>query len=183
MLRGSPIFGVGFGNFTNHSVLTAHNSIILPMAELGIPGLTIWLGIIWYSLRMLWWVGFKSVPAVIDQTGDSEASMSGMEELAAEETQDESAELNDLVLQREEILAGRGLLLALIGFLIGAFFLSQSYQAPLFLLCGFAVARFVRAAAVLPDAPNYRLPGDLLRLGGVAVAAIFGMYMVVKVTL
>jgi putative inorganic carbon (hco3(-)) transporter len=182
MLRGSPIFGVGFGNFTNHSVLTAHNSIILPMAELGIPGLTIWLGIIWYSLRMLWWVGFKADPAVVDQTGDADASVSGMES-ALEETQGEPADISSLIQQREEILAGRGLLLALVGFLIGAFFLSQSYQAPLFLLCGFAVARFVGAAAPLPDAPNYHLPGDLLRLGGVAVAAIFGMYMVVKVTL
>jgi putative inorganic carbon (hco3(-)) transporter len=183
MLRGSPIFGVGFGNFTDHSVLTAHNSIILPMAELGIVGLTIWLGIIWYSLRMLWWVGFKADPAVTSGPDESDVSKPSMQ--SADEAAEESAaiELPDPALRRDEVLAGRGLLLALVGFLIGAFFLSQSYQPPLFLLCGFAVARFIGASTILPNAPHYRLLADVLRLGGVAIVAVVGMYMVVKVTL
>lgn len=155
MLRGSPVFGVGFGNFTNYSSLTAHNSIILPMAELGLPGLTIWLGIIWYSIRMLWWIGFSAHP----------------DRLPAETA------------QQSEILAARGLLLTMGGFCVGAFFLSQSYGAPLFLLCGFAVARFASAATVLQDPPHYRLLKDVLRLGGVTIVAVIGMYFFVKLTL
>jgi hypothetical protein len=37
----NPVFGVGFGRFTEYSELTAHNSYALVLAELGAPGL--WL--------------------------------------------------------------------------------------------------------------------------------------------
>jgi putative inorganic carbon (HCO3(-)) transporter len=165
MLRSSPIFGVGIGNFTNYSTLTAHNSIVLPMAELGIPGLVMWLGIIWYAFRMLWWIGITSHP-------DNNLV----------EPFDSDAQSNDAEMTAE-ILAGRGLLLTFAGFCVGAFFLSQSYGPPLFLLCGLAVARFVTAAEVLHDAPAYRIMNDLLRLCGVAIAAIIVIYVVVKAAL
>ena len=38
-----PILGVGFGNFTEHHHLTAHNSVVLCMAELGLPGVFAWM--------------------------------------------------------------------------------------------------------------------------------------------
>jgi O-antigen ligase len=157
LLRSSPVFGVGFGNFMNYSALTAHNSIILPMAELGIPGLTIWLGIIWYSIRMLWWVGYGPHARIYPGSADEAI--------------------------RLEILAARGLLLAFIGFGVGAFFLSQSYEAPLFLLCGLAVARFAGATSSLPNPPSYRLLPDVMRLGGLTIACTIGMYLTVKVAI
>jgi len=46
MLKGSPLFGVGFQRFTEHNPLTAHNSYMLALAELGVPGFLIWLAII-----------------------------------------------------------------------------------------------------------------------------------------
>jgi O-antigen ligase len=46
LFKHSPIFGVGFGNFTNFSVLTAHNSIVLCLAELGLTGATMWLALL-----------------------------------------------------------------------------------------------------------------------------------------
>jgi putative inorganic carbon (hco3(-)) transporter len=165
LLRRSPVFGVGFGNFTNYSYLTAHNSIILPMAELGIPGLTVWLGIMWYSIRMLWWVGYGP-HAKIDK----------------DQTYKDKKRPADEAIRRE-ILAARGLFLAFIGFGVGAFFLSQSYTAPLFLLCGLAVARFAAATSVLPDPPSYRLLPDVMRLGGVTIACVIGMYLTVKAAL
>jgi putative inorganic carbon (HCO3(-)) transporter len=165
MLRSSPIFGVGIGNFTNFSALTAHNSIVLPMAELGLPGLVMWLGIIWYAFRMLWWIGITSRPDDIGATPSDPYATSN------------AAAMTD------EILAGRGLLLTFAGFCVGAFFLSQSYGPPLFLLCGLAVARFVTASGVLHAPPTYRIVNDLLRLCGVAIAAIVVIYVVVKAAL
>lgn len=38
-----PILGIGFGNFTEHHHLTAHNSVVLCMAELGLPGVFAWM--------------------------------------------------------------------------------------------------------------------------------------------
>ncbi|MEQ1686695.1 MAG: O-antigen ligase family protein [Burkholderiaceae bacterium] len=46
MLRSKPILGVGYGNFTDHHYLTAHNSFVLCFAELGLVGYFAWLGMI-----------------------------------------------------------------------------------------------------------------------------------------
>ena len=46
MLRHHPIFGVGYGQFTDHHYYTAHNSFVLCFAELGLLGYFFWLGMI-----------------------------------------------------------------------------------------------------------------------------------------
>ncbi|CAN7236979.1 O-antigen ligase family protein [Pseudoxanthomonas sp. LjRoot143] len=46
MMRSNPVFGVGYGNFTNHHHLTAHNSFALCFAELGLPGYFLWLAML-----------------------------------------------------------------------------------------------------------------------------------------
>jgi len=53
MLRAHPLFGVGKGQFTDHHYLTAHNSYMLAVAELGLVGYFVWLSIIILSVMML----------------------------------------------------------------------------------------------------------------------------------
>jgi hypothetical protein len=48
----SPVFGVGFGQFTEHHYLTAHNSFILVAAELGLPGMLLWTSVIYVALKV-----------------------------------------------------------------------------------------------------------------------------------
>lgn len=51
MFRSSPVFGVGFHQFTVHNPsLTEHNSLLLSLAELGIFGTLFWLGLIVFSV-------------------------------------------------------------------------------------------------------------------------------------
>jgi putative inorganic carbon (HCO3(-)) transporter len=157
MLKYHPVFGIGFGNFTDYNPLTAHNFIVLPMAELGFFGFALWLGLIWYSLRMLWWIAFGP-----------HSSHGGDAKTPADPA------------WQAEVLAARGLLLTFVGFGIAAFFLSQSYKAPLFLLCGLALARFASAARLLPNPPRFRLAPDLPRLGMLTLACVAGMYLLVK---
>lgn len=45
LLRDSPLFGVGYGLFLDHSELTAHNSFVLCFAELGLFGYFLWLSL------------------------------------------------------------------------------------------------------------------------------------------
>ena len=45
-LKSHPLFGVGFGQFTDYSDLTAHNSFVLCFAELGMFGYFFWLALI-----------------------------------------------------------------------------------------------------------------------------------------
>jgi len=54
MFRSSPVFGVGFQLFGAHNPsLTAHNSLLLCLAELGIFGSLFWLGLIVFSIMDL----------------------------------------------------------------------------------------------------------------------------------
>jgi O-antigen ligase len=46
MFEHAPLFGIGFGNFTDFNEITAHNSFVLCLAELGILGSTLWLALL-----------------------------------------------------------------------------------------------------------------------------------------
>jgi putative inorganic carbon (HCO3(-)) transporter len=51
LLFWRPVLGVGYHNFTEHHQLTAHNSVVLCMSELGLIGLYVWLLLIVSSFR------------------------------------------------------------------------------------------------------------------------------------
>lgn len=54
MTKYNPVFGVGKGNFLTYtSRLIAHNSAIEIMGETGLPGLFLWLGIIYMGYKNL----------------------------------------------------------------------------------------------------------------------------------
>jgi O-antigen ligase len=61
MFKSSPLFGVGYGVFEEHSDLTAHNSFVLCFAELGLFGYFFWLGLIIAS--------FSDLNAVVRSAG------------------------------------------------------------------------------------------------------------------
>jgi putative inorganic carbon (HCO3(-)) transporter len=46
LFKHAPIFGIGFGGFTDFNDITAHNSFVLPLAELGLVGATMWVGLL-----------------------------------------------------------------------------------------------------------------------------------------
>lgn len=53
MLKESPLWGVGFGNFLEHHDLVAHNSFVQCFAELGLVGYTLWLALLFGTLSSL----------------------------------------------------------------------------------------------------------------------------------
>jgi putative inorganic carbon (HCO3(-)) transporter len=46
MFQSSPLWGIGYGLFTEHNELTAHNSFVLCLSELGLIGTFAWLGLL-----------------------------------------------------------------------------------------------------------------------------------------
>jgi O-antigen ligase len=52
MLRSNPLYGVGTSEFTSHHTLTAHNSYVLALAEIGIPGFILFLFILYLSMKI-----------------------------------------------------------------------------------------------------------------------------------
>ena len=134
LLLQYPLFGVGFSNLSDHNFLTAHNSLVLAMAELGIVGYTIWLAFVGYSGYMLYRLSFAL---------DAPQSAANPEVV------------------RLEIAASRALFAGSLGFAVGAFFLSQSYKYMLFLMCGLAVGRFVGATAAAGELWSYKIKAPL----------------------
>ena len=170
------MFGVGFNNFTEYHELTAHNSLVLPIAELGIVGFGIWFAFVWYCGYMLFWLAYRypSIPAlaatpaetaVKAATGRAALAVPGAAQVA------------------REISAARGLSLAGLGFIVGAFFLSQSYKFTLFILAGLAMGRYIGAGEALPGLRQFSLAEDWAKLVGFAILAPVTFWLIVKVLL
>ena len=51
LLKSHPLFGVGFGRMAEHTQLTAHNSIVVCAAELGLFGLYFWSMFLFATVR------------------------------------------------------------------------------------------------------------------------------------
>jgi hypothetical protein len=110
MAKSSPLFGVGYGHFTDHNPLTAHNSYVLCLAELGFPGFFIWLAIIVSSLMEL-----NALEILADEPGQPE----------------QVAELRSIA---------RSVFAAVMMFAVTAWFLSRSYSGVFFILIGCVIA-------------------------------------------
>jgi len=54
MFKSNPLFGVGMGSYTDHHYLTAHNTFVQVMAELGFVGLFFFTGLIYYPMHWLY---------------------------------------------------------------------------------------------------------------------------------
>jgi O-antigen ligase len=52
MFRSSPVFGIGHRLFGEHHYLTAHNSYVLAAAEMGMPGIFLWTGLLYTAIKM-----------------------------------------------------------------------------------------------------------------------------------
>jgi hypothetical protein len=158
MFIGSPLFGIGPGLFAdNNANLTAHNSFVLVMAEMGLVGYTIWLAIVGYGLRMT--LAMLRLPA---PTGADSTALAAW--------------------KRERSLA-LTLLLAQAGFLAAAFFLSRSYVILLYLLAGLVVGWYTGARSRWNGLPGFELSRDLVRWPVAAVVSIVLLYVIVKILL
>lgn len=164
MFISDPLFGVGAGGYTDINPLTAHNSFVLVLAEMGIIGFTIWLAIAGYSFRMT---------LSVLKRGD-------------EILEDVPAEVPDDVVVagwREDRSITLALLLSLVGYFVSAFFLSRSYVIILYLLVAMIVANYVRLGETYSSLPVYSLNKDLVRWPVYAVLWVIGLYIMVKVLL
>jgi len=79
MWHHSPVFGVGARQFSAHHYLTAHNSFVLVLSELGIVGLFLFTAVIYLAIKTLV-VGLK---AIEHEPGARAAKIWGMALLAA----------------------------------------------------------------------------------------------------
>ncbi len=68
MWHHSPVYGVGARAFTDHHYLTAHNSFVLSLAELGFVGLFLFASVIYLCIKTLY-VGLRELRNVPGSRG------------------------------------------------------------------------------------------------------------------
>ncbi|MBX3691666.1 O-antigen ligase family protein [Dokdonella sp.] len=158
MFLSHPLFGIGPGLFAdNNANLTAHNSFVLVIAEMGIVGYVIWLAFLGYGLMMSLAV-LRHSPQPSD---DARVTAEWKSERALAMT----------------------MLLSQVGYLATAFFLSRSYVILLYLLAAVVVGWYTGMRRRWPGLPTFSLARDLVRWPALAVASIVGLYIIVKLLL
>ena len=146
VFKHSPLFGVGFGQFTQTNAQTAHNSFLLCFTELGLFGFFFWTGLLVVTVLELSALLTDKMPAKSSQsdlrsTGsiNSNLGLFSMPLLPTERcmigvwpgTRTEAADMQRWA---------QALRLSLLAFVATGWFLSRTYVAMLYLLVGLAAS-------------------------------------------
>lgn len=171
LFRENPFLGVGMDAFTDHHHLTAHNSYILVLAELGASGYMMWTLMISAAVLMVWRAThgrLKSNPPVKVEAG----SGSGFSVPAKPDNRPPAL-----------LVEGNMILYAMVAYLSASFFLSRSYIVLLYILCGMAVAYFHKARQVDPDIVSVTAKSLTLFVVLMVPFSLVALYLLVKVLL
>lgn len=183
-LVARPLFGVGWGMFADENGgLTAHNSIVLAMAELGLPGYVFWLAFVMLSGVMIYKLGYpqqavtEAVP--VAPAAGAARSMSVRRRVPAPVVIAQPVQTPE----DAERLAARYVGFAGAGFAVGAFFLSQSYKAMLFIVCGLIVGRYLGMREAGIALPEFSLADRLPSVIAASFASVAAMWLLVRILL
>jgi hypothetical protein len=169
LLKTHPLFGIGFNDMPDYIGKTAHNTIVVCAAELGLCGLFFWSMFLFPSIRDAAVVASRKVGIT------KEAAL-------ATEPAYPIAPLDSTVPDEDTIRRlGRLLVLSFTGFLVAGWFLSRAYILTLFLLGGLTEVAFQMALQRGLVSP--RLPlGRVLRYSGLlTLALILIMYITLRI--
>ena len=160
MLINNPIFGVGKGNFMDHHELVAHNSYIHVAGEMGVPGYSLWAGVIIITM-----LASYRVIKEFNQWPDKEVT--------------EEKKANYFA----EIKINQALFFSMVGFMITAFFLSRQFTLLLFIFLGMLTASHIRLFKIRPELKLLFAKDMVIKSMTYCWAIIVAVYMALKVGL
>lgn len=143
-----PVLGVGLGRFGEYHSLTAHNSYLLALAELGLPGLALFTAIVWLSAK---------IPIRVLQSFPERFAV-----------------LDGTLLARRWAMA---LLAAFAGLAVGIFFLSFAYHYVLWIYLGLSAALYSAVRTHVPDFRVRFGMGDVLLVLAIDLAVVTSVYL------
>jgi hypothetical protein len=174
MLKSHPFFGVGLGNYADNCIgcgnITAHNSLVVCAAELGLFGLYFWCLFLFTSMRDALTIA-------------SPVKVSEAEPILSEEGHFPFATRKDEVVDKAEVnRLGRLLVLSLTGFLVAGWFLSRAYVMTFFLLGGMVEVVYEMALQRGMIVPRMRMARALPNSAGLALLLVMLVYIMLRVT-
>jgi hypothetical protein len=170
MFKSAPIFGIGFNGFTDLYEITAHNSFVLCLAELGLLGSTLWMALLVTTtvglnrivgaqkkrqpsrffdlLRLFEMSSIASTPALaLNPAPSAEIIIVKYEYASSALPALVNANAPEFETQNEPVHSPRvpqqwivAMRLALVSFMTTAWFLSRSYTTTMYLILGLATA-------------------------------------------
>jgi O-antigen ligase len=171
MLKSHPLFGVGLGSFIDncdHCGHTAHNSLVVCAAELGVVGLFFWAMFLFSTVRDALAI---ASPAKVSEADPAMPEDGRLFQERGRIVVVDKAEVNRL---------GRLLFLSFTGFLVAGWFLSRAYVMTFFLLGGMVEVVFEMALRRGMIAPRLRLARLLPYSSGFAVLLVLLMYILLR---
>ncbi len=191
MLKANPLFGVGFDRFTEHYPITAHNSFMLALAELGTFGYILWFSFVLSSMAMMLYLYSPSlskrekkeswedlVGQYSEETVDDKSPPSDAEKI---EITDDDTTAPAWEISREDSTIANVIFFTFVGFATSAFFLSRTYNVVLFILCAMAAGHYLGVRLRTPGLPAY---GFFSRLGlwiTLSLVSIIALYLITKI--
>jgi len=159
MMLDSPLFGVGYKNFDQLYYLTAHNSLILVLAETGLIGYTLWFTFVGTIVLLLWKIiGLQQTMPTENMKDDEVAFWEDYQEI------------------------GWALFLSLVAYLITGFFLSQSYIVYIFILYGVILGYYHLGRDEFELVPQQKFgTNELTHWVVYSALSVIGLFIMVKV--
>ena len=169
LLKENPLFGAGYNQMADIVGKTAHNSIIVCAAELGLFGLFFWSLFLFPTMR--------DAMAVAAPNGLTDAAPVPVDEgpyayLAPRTETLDKAEISQMA---------RLLVFSLTGFLVSGMFLSRAFVMTFFLLGGMAEVVYQMALDRGMIAPRLPLGRVAAYSGVLAICLVPGMWLLVRV--
>ncbi|MCK5875643.1 MAG: O-antigen ligase family protein [Alcanivoracaceae bacterium] len=168
LFRENPLLGVGMDAFTDYHDLTAHNSYLLVLAELGAAGYMLWTLMISAAMLMVWRASHGKLKVVVPL-----ATVAGNDAAFSRPIKPDNRPSS---LQVE----GSMILYSMVAYLSASFFLSRSYIVLLYILCGMAVAYFHKARQIDPDIASVTAKSLTLFVVLMVPFSLVGLYLVVR---
>jgi hypothetical protein len=172
ILKSHPLFGSGLGSMPDltDSHRTAHNSVVVCAAELGLAGLYFWCLFLFPTARNALAIASPAKVNEVELIPSEEGILPGATRKV--ETIDK-AEVNRL---------GSLLVLSLTGFLVAGWFLSRAYVLTFFLLGGVTEVVFEMALQQGMIAPRLR-PARVFSYAGVlTISLVLLVYVMLRIT-
>ena len=165
MTRDNPIFGVGVGGFVIHHYRTAHNTWVLAMAELGIPGYFVWNSLMILSLIMVIRLAFFELTKAPPSSADKDNS-NGNNHVTTKDLEDFN----------EDKKLSITFLYCLSGFCLATFFLSRSYNIFLYTMYALIVAHYINMTLKWRDFPEVCLSQHWGKILIFTLGSVIGFY-------
>jgi len=169
MVKENPLFGVGFGRFGQYASNTAHNTIVVCAAEIGLVGLFCWSLFLFPTLRDVFLIASPT------KVGEP------VEEVQEKKHYSQRSVTADILDKGEVNRYGWAIALSLVGFLSAGWFLSRAFVMTLFMLGGMAESVYQMARKQGMVGPRLSMAQCLRYTLGFMVLSVTLVYAILRV--